>query len=215
MRTRIKFCGLTREADVDLAVALGVDLIGLVFAERSPRRLALARAAALRARIPPQVSAVALVMDATAAEIRAIQAHVRPDLLQFHGGEPESFCRAFATPYLKAVPLGGVATEEAPRRASEWPSAKAVLLDGHAPGEAGGSGKRIDWTRIPDTGGQPVLLAGGLHAGNVAEAIRLVRPWGVDASSGLEHSPGIKDPEKMRAFVEAVRATDPDASASG
>lgn len=206
--TRIKLCGLTREADIDLAVALGVDMIGLVFAPRSPRRLELARGAALRARIPATVRAVALVMDATKDEVAAILDQVQPDWLQFHGEEPEAFCSAFARPYLKAVALGGVAAEAAGERLRAWPSAHAILLDGHAPGEAGGSGRSLAWNALPALPGRRVLVAGGLNADNVAHAIAQARPWGVDASSGLESAPGIKDPERMRAFVTAVRQAD-------
>ena len=206
--TRIKFCGLTREADVDLAVELGVDMIGLVFAQRSPRWLGGARAAALRARIPAHVAAVALVMDAATDDIAQILAQVRPDCLQFHGAEPEAFCASFGMPYIKAIALGGSDPQDAQRRIRAWPSACAVLLDGHAPGAPGGSGQSFDWSRMPDAGDRRVLLAGGLHPDNVAEAIRLAQPWGVDVSSGLELAPGIKDPAKMRAFVAAVRDID-------
>lgn len=205
---RIKFCGLTREADVDLAVALGVDMIGLVFAQRSPRRLDGERAAALRARIPAHIATVALVMDAPADDIARILARVHPDLLQFHGTEPEAFCASFGMPYIKAIALGGADPQDARHLPHAWPSAHALLLDGHAPGEPGGSGQTFDWQRTADAGERRVLLAGGLHSGNVAEAIRRARPWGVDVSSGVEQAAGIKDPAKMRAFVAAVRDID-------
>ncbi len=208
MRTRIKFCGLTREADVDLAVSLGVDMIGLVFAGRSARRLEPARAAQLRARIPHTTRVVALVMDAPGEEVDRILAIVKPDLLQFHGNESEAFCRSFTLPYLKAVPLGGMSREQAASRLQGWSSATALLLDGHAAGEAGGSGQRLDWADLPKAGSRHIMLAGGLSPDNVAEAIRLAAPWGVDVSSGIESAPGIKAAEAMRAFVSAVHSAD-------
>lgn len=205
--TRIKFCGLTREQDVRLAVELGVDQIGLVFAPASSRRLQLDHAAALRSVIPREVAAVALVMDNPRGEIEAIVQSVAPDLLQFHGGEDDAFCRSFGIPFLKAVPMGASGANAA-TAASLFPSAYGLLLDGHGPGEAGGSGLRFDWTRTPGNTQTRFLLAGGLSADNVGLAIRTARPWGVDVSSGIEQAPGIKAADKMRYFVEESRRAD-------
>ena len=197
---------MTRAEDVRLAVTLGVDFIGLVFAERSPRRLAIEQALAQRALVPQRIGIVALLMDNPRGEIDAIAAALRPDYLQFHGGEDDSFCRGFGLPFLKAIAMGEGGD---PRKAmAEFPSAHGFVLDGHATGEPGGSGRRFDWTRLPEALDRPFLLAGGLTQDNVALAIGSARPWGVDVSSGIESAPGVKDAAKMRAFVAAVRNTD-------
>ncbi|MCD9028550.1 phosphoribosylanthranilate isomerase [Luteimonas sp. BDR2-5] len=202
--TRIKFCGLTRREDIEHAARLGVDHVGFVFAARSPRRLPLDAARALRAAVPARVGLVALVMDTPADEVAAVVDAVAPDVLQFHGREDDEFCAGFGLPYWKAVAMGGD-----PARAlaslDGFPGAAAFLFDGHAAGEPGGGGVRFDWTRLPATLDRPFWLAGGLDAGNVATAIAAAHPAGVDVSSGIESAPGIKDAARMRAFVDAVR----------
>jgi phosphoribosylanthranilate isomerase len=204
--TRIKLCGMTRAEDVRLAVALGVDYIGLVFAPRSPRMLGLAQAGALRALVPAGVGVVALVMDAPRAEVDMIASALRPDCLQFHGSEEDGFCASFGLPYFKAIAMGDGADPQLAM--ARFPGAHGFVLDGHGAGEAGGSGQRFDWTRMPREASRPILLAGGLSAQNVALALRTAQPWGVDVSSGIEQAPGLKDAAKMRAFVAAVRAHD-------
>jgi phosphoribosylanthranilate isomerase len=201
----IKFCGLTRPRDVDEAVTLGVDLIGLVFAERSQRRLDSMTACRLRERIPSGIRVVALFMDNPPEQVKHVIASVRPDVLQFHGSEDEAFCARFALPYFKAIAMGGLDGEGLNSKMACWPSAEALLFDGHAAGEQGGSGRAFDWQRLAGQHTPRFLLAGGLNATNVAHAIKVARPWGVDVSSGIESAPGIKDPRRMRAFVKAAR----------
>lgn len=204
--TRIKFCGMTRAEDVRLAVELGVDFIGLILAERSPRRLLPGQARALRALVPEEIGVVALVMDNPRGEVADIVAGLHPDYLQFHGGEDDAFCAGFGLPFFKAIAMGdGGDPLEA---MAKFPSAHGFVLDGHGAGEQGGSGRNFDWTRLPKDSGRPVLLAGGLSPDNVALAIRTAHPWGVDVSSGIEAAPGVKDAAKMRRFADAVRAAD-------
>lgn len=211
-RTRIKFCGLTRIEDVAIACALGVDAVGLVFAERSKRRVTPQQAAPLRAALDPFVAAVALFMDNDAATVREVVDAVRPSVLQFHGGEDDAFCASFGLPYLKAVAMGGDAASggafDGPALSARWPRAAGFLFDSHAAGQAGGSGHAFDWSRLPRDCARPWLLAGGLHPDNVAEAILATDCPGVDVSSGIESAPGLKDAARMRRFVEEVRRAD-------
>ncbi len=207
-RTQIKFCGLTRESDVDAAVALGADLMGFVFAPGSARRIDLAAAVRLRERVPAEIRVVALVMDNPREEIIAIIDRMRPELIQFHGNESDEVCASFCLPFLKAIAMRGCDADQAYNLLTRWPSAEMLLFDGHGAGEMGGSGQAFDWDILPDRCDKPFLLAGGLHAGNVATAITTARPWGVDVSSGIESAPGIKDMTRMRDFVRAVRMAD-------
>ncbi|MFT3757093.1 MAG: phosphoribosylanthranilate isomerase [Pseudoxanthomonas sp.] len=203
MSVRIKFCGFTRAKDVQLAVELGVDFIGLIFAPKSPRRVSLAQARELRALIPPPIQSVALLMDNAADEVREIVRTVQPDILQFHGGESDAFAASVGLPFWKVIAMGSEADPVA--RFAEYPHAAAFLLDGHGMGEQGGSGKAFDWSKMPQSTAKPVLLAGGLNPGNMGHALQIAQPWGVDVSSGIESAPGLKDAEKMRAFVYAAR----------
>lgn len=205
-RTRIKLCGMTRDEDVALAVALKIDFIGLIFAKRSPRKVTLDHAAALRTLVPSTTAVVALLMDNPRTEIDVIVSSVRPDLLQFHGGEDDALCAGTGVPFWKAIAMGDGGDPLTVM--ARYPSASGYVLDGHGAGEAGGSGRCFDWDRLPRDAERPILLAGGLTAGNVGVAVRTVRPWGVDVASGIEVAPGIKDPEAMRRFVAAVRAAD-------
>ncbi|HET8941816.1 MAG TPA: phosphoribosylanthranilate isomerase [Rudaea sp.] len=201
-RVRIKFCGMTRVADVRNAVTLGVDAIGLVMTRKSARRVELQHAGEIRAAIPPFVAAVALFMDDDPGWIREAVAAFSPDLLQFHGSESATHCTCYDRAYLKAVAMGGGANAGAV--IEQHPDAAGFVLDGHVAGELGGSGQRFDWSRVPRDLRQPLILAGGLTCDNVTAAIRTAQPFAVDVSSGIESAPGIKDVEKMRRFVEAV-----------
>ena len=209
MRTRIKFCGLTRPGDVRLAVELGVDALGFVFAAGSPRLLAIDQVEGLRQAVPVMVDTVALFMDSPGSEIAAVIRVLRPTLLQFHGSEDDAFCRSFGLPFIKTVPMGQGAADAALAR-KRYPSASAFLLDGHGPGQPGGRGERFDWATTPPMG-RPVLLAGGLSPANVGQAISAARPFAVDVSSGIESAPGVKDGEKMQQFVDEVRRADRNA----
>jgi phosphoribosylanthranilate isomerase len=201
--TRIKCCGMTRIEDALLAARLGADAIGLVFTARSPRRVELQQAKLIRQALPPFVATVALFMDDEAALVREVIGAVQPELLQFHGQESDAWCAQFDRRYIKAIAMGeGVA---ALPRLHDYPRAAGLLLDGHGLGEAGGSGRAFDWSQMPDDLVQPLILAGGLNPDNVAEAVRIARPWAVDVASGIEASPGIKDAAKMAAFIAAVR----------
>lgn len=205
MRTRIKFCGLTRADDVDRAVDLGVDALGFVFVPESRRWLDPARAETLIARVPAFVSVVALFADAEPALIHAVLGRMRIDLLQFHGNEANIDCLGHGRPFVKALAMGDDAALE---RARAYPDAQALLLDGHAAGEMGGQGRAFDWSRASDLAGQRLILAGGLDAANVAAAIARVNPFAVDVSSGIESAPGLKDLARMEQFVKEVERAD-------
>lgn len=202
MRTRIKICGLTRPDDARAAAQLGVDAVGLVFYERSPRRLSPREARAIVAALPPFVTVVGLFLDAPAAIVEEVLASVALDLLQFHGAEGHAYCTRFGRPYIKAMPMG--ADIDPVTYARAYPDAAGFLLDSNRVGQAGGSGRTFDWELVPRALERPIVLAGGLHVGNVAEAITATCPWGVDVSSGVETAPGIKDPALMSAFVREV-----------
>lgn len=204
--TRIKCCGMTRAEDAALAARLGADAIGLVFTARSRRRVTIEQAQAIVRALPPFVATVALFMDDEAAFVAQVIEAVQPDLLQFHGQEADHWCAQFGRPYLKAIAMGEGAA--ALSRLRDYPRAAGLLLDGHGLGEAGGGGKAFDWSLLPRGLEQPLVLAGGLDPDNVAAAVRRAQPWAVDVASGIEVSPGIKDPGKLDAFIRAVRTVD-------
>ena len=205
MRTRIKICGISREFDVDAAVAAGADAIGLVMYPPSPRHVPPARAAALARRLPPFVTPVALFVNAQPAEVAALLAAVPHALLQFHGDESPDDCRRHGRPYLRAARMAaGFALLDF---AAAFGDAQGLVLDAHVEGYGGG-GRVFDWSLVPSGIDRPLVLSGGLDAGNVAEAIERVQPYGVDVSSGVESSRGVKDAAAIARFCAAVRAAD-------
>ncbi|MBI5258026.1 MAG: phosphoribosylanthranilate isomerase [Burkholderiales bacterium] len=204
-RTRIKICGLTREADLDIAVECGADAIGLVLYERSPRAVSLERAAALARRLPPFVTPVCLFVNAAPEAVtQAVQA-IPNALLQFHGDETPAECERHQRPYLRAARMQpGFALLDF---ATAHANAAGILLDAHVEGYGGG-GKAFDWSLVPPGVPRPVVLSGGLNPANVTDGVLCVRPWAVDVSSGVEAAKGIKDAGLMRRFCEAVREAD-------
>lgn len=205
MRTRIKICGLTREADVDAAVACGADAIGLVMYARSPRALTVERAGALARRLPPYVTPVLLFVNADSHEVRRAVEAVPNAVLQFHGDESAADCEACGRPYLRAVRMRpGVDLLDCARLHG---NASGLLLDAHVEGYGGG-GKVFDWSLIPANVPVPVVLSGGLSPANVIDGVLRVRPWAVDVSSGVESAKGVKDAALMRRFCEAVAEAD-------
>ncbi len=205
MRTRVKICGITRAEDAQAAARAGADAIGLVFYPPSPRFLSLEQARRIREALPPFVSAVALFVNASHDEVARVVDDVRPDLLQFHGEETPQYCAGFGMPYVKACRVRpGVDLLEYLRPFS---SACGWLADAFVEGY-GGAGTRFDWSIVPAQRDRPLILSGGLALDNVGEAIRRVRPWGVDVSSGVESAKGIKDAAKIAAFIAEVNHAD-------
>ena len=204
-RVRVKICGITRAEDAVYASALGADAIGLNFYHASPRCIDIARAQVIVGALPPFVNAVGVFVDHDEKDIRAVLDKVPLDYLQFHGNEPAEACARYNLPYIKAISMkAGVDLAGAAR---QYAGAACLLLDTHVEGVAGGSGRQFDWGRVPAALAMPFLLAGGLTPANVRSAISVARPYGVDVSSGVESSPGIKDPDKLAVFIhEAIGA---------
>jgi phosphoribosylanthranilate isomerase len=214
MRTRVKICGITRVDDGVAAALAGADAIGLVFWSGTPRCVALDQARAIANALPAFVTVVGLFVDPTPDAVRATLAAVPLDLLQFHGDEPPDFCASFGRPYVKAVPVKpGV---DLLHYAGRYASARGWLFDAFQPGGLpGGTGTTFDWHEVPGGLTRPLILSGGLTPQNVGAAIRIVRPWAVDVSSGVEVTgddgkpkKGVKSPPKIAAFIREVRNAD-------
>lgn len=200
---RSKICGITRIEDALSAAEAGADAIGLVFYAKSPRAVSVQQARAIIAALPPFVTTVGLFVDASRQELDEILAAVPLGLLQFHGDESPAFCEALQRPYIKALRVKP--GDDLAAQVAAYGQASGVLLDTYVPGIPGGTGEAFDWSLVPQGLNKPIILAGGLVAENVAAAIRQVRPYAVDVSGGVEAGKGIKDAEKIRAFMRAVK----------
>ena len=205
--TRVKICGITRVEDALHAATQGVDAIGLVFYDKSPRCVSDEQAEIICLALPAFVTSVALFKDADAHRVQQLIQRVPVDLLQFHGSEDAAYCRQFGRPYIKALGMLGEDNGEdnIVQQAEAYEDARGILLDGHAPGADGGTGNRFDWAMTPAALKQPLILAGGLGVSNVAEAIQQVRPYAVDVSSGVEAAYGIKDASLVNSFMRQVK----------
>jgi phosphoribosylanthranilate isomerase len=204
--TRIKICGITRLGDIRFAASCGADALGLVFYEKSPRNVTLQKASELVKAISPFVSLVGLFVNPAEDEVHRVLQSVPLDVLQFHGEESAKFCAGFGRPYLKAIRVRqGVNLVQ---YATDYAGAQGLLLDAYVEGTHGGTGESFDWALIPHDLPLPVILSGGLDAGNVAAAIKQVRPYAVDVSSGVEAAKGIKDSTKISAFINEVKNID-------
>jgi phosphoribosylanthranilate isomerase len=214
-RTRIKICGLTREADVDDALDAGADALGFVLWPHSARHVSLARAATLAARLPPFVTPVLLLVNPSPQEVRQATEALPQALLQFHGDETPAMCEAAGRPYLRAARMAP--GFDLLNFAAQFSTAQALLLDAFVDGY-GGAGKVFDWSLLPPSVPLPVVLSGGLNPANVTDGICRVRPWAVDVSSGVESAvpgqKGIKNAALMRRFCKAVRDADAQSAAA-
>lgn len=203
-RVRIKICGVTRPDDAGYAADLGVDAIGLVFYQPSPRAVSIEKAREILAELPALVTVVGLFVDANQEEVRQVLDSVPLDLLQFHGDETESYCTAFSRPYMKVLKVKPEL--DIAEQIAIYSSASAILLDAWHKELAGGTGEQFDWSLVPKVNTSArLVLAGGLSPENVVEAVTRVWPYAVDVSSGVESEPGIKSPVKMKRFVEQVK----------
>lgn len=206
MATAVKICGITSIEDGLAAAHHGAHAIGLVFHRSSPRYVAPEQAAAISRALPPFVTAVGLFVDLHPTEVRAILDAVPLQLLQFHGAEDPSYCAAFSRPYIKAIRMAPEV--DLLQCAEQYSAARGLLLDAYTPAAPGGTGESFEWARVPAKLPLPVVLAGGLTPENVGAAVRAVRPWAVDVSSGVERGKGIKDVNKIAAFIRGARDAD-------
>lgn len=205
-RTRIKICGITRVRDAIYVANKGGDSIGLIFHQSSLRAVSLDKAMEIRRALPPFITVTAVFLDESEDWIAEVLHHLRPDCLQFHGNESPAFCEAWKFPYIKAIPMGSIDDPKA--YADEYKQAQGFLLDSNAAGRRGGSGDTFDWSKIPSDFEHPLVLAGGINSSNVAEAIAQIRPWAVDALSGVEASRGVKSSEMIDQFFQEVERGD-------
>lgn len=202
MRTRVKICGITRLEDALTAIKFGADALGFVFYEKSPRKISADQAAEIVLKLPAFVSVVGLFVNAQPIEVENILSKVHLDILQFHGDETPAECRQYQLPYMKAIRVQ-VGTNLL-QYDLDFYDAKALLLDAYTEGLAGGTGQVFDWGLIPNNMSNSIVLAGGLNADNITDAIQQVQPYAVDVSGGVEQEKGIKDADKIVAFMRGV-----------
>ncbi|EKT4458765.1 phosphoribosylanthranilate isomerase [Pseudomonas putida] len=200
---RSKICGITRIEDALAAAEAGADAIGFVFYAKSPRAVDVRQARAIIAELPPFVTTVGLFVNASRCELNEILEVVPLDLLQFHGDETPQDCEGYHRPWIKALRVRPGDDLEAACRL--YAGARGILLDTYVPGVPGGTGEAFDWSLVPARLGKPIILAGGLSADNVGQAIAQVKPYAVDVSGGVEQAKGIKDAAKIEAFMKAVK----------
>lgn len=202
MRTRVKICGITSTEDAGLAIKHGADALGLVFYEKSPRAVSIEQARKIVDSVPAFVCTVALFVDAEPETIKHVLQQVDVDLIQFHGEESPQQCVGYNKRFIKAVCMRE--NIDLAALCDQYAQASAILVDSYRPGIPGGTGEVFDWERIPPGLSKPVILAGGLNAGNIAAAIRTVHPYAVDVSSGVEREKGLKDEDKIVSFMRGV-----------
>jgi phosphoribosylanthranilate isomerase len=205
-RTRVKICGITSQRDAQWAAEAGADAIGLVFYGPSKRAVSVDEAVSAVAGLPAFVTVVGLFVNAQSQLVEQACREVPLDLLQFHGDEPEDYCTGFGRPYTKAIRVS--AETSVGEEIARYPTARSLLLDTWRDGQPGGTGESFDWSLVPQSVGSRIVLAGGLNADNVQRAIIQTAPYAVDVSGGVEHAPGEKSREKMRAFMQAVQRAD-------
>ncbi|MFK8069198.1 MAG: phosphoribosylanthranilate isomerase [Gammaproteobacteria bacterium] len=202
IRTRVKFCGITRVEDALHAAAIGVDAIGLVFYAKSPRAVSIKQAKLIVDNLPPFITKVGLFVNSDRAEIDQISTEVGLNVLQFHGDESPEDCEQYDRPFIKAVRVQ--AETDLQQLSQQFQNAQGLLLDAYDKTMYGGTGKSFDWSIIPEDLSLPIILAGGLSPDNVSTAIKNVKPYAVDVSGGIEQSKGIKDTKKMNVFMNGV-----------
>jgi len=200
---RSKICGITRIEDALAAAEAGADAIGFVFYAKSPRAVDVRQARAIIAELPPFVTTVGLFVNASRCELNEILEVVPLDLLQFHGDETPQDCEGYHRPWIKALRVRP--GDDLETACQLYAGARGILLDTYVPGVPGGTGEAFDWSLVPARLSKPIILAGGLSADNVGQAIAQVRPYAVDVSGGVEQAKGIKDATKIEAFMRAVK----------
>jgi len=199
MTVRVKICGITSSEQALMAQQQGADALGLVIYEKSPRYVNIQQAAKIRAVIAESALAIALLVNPSKSLVEQVIAEVKPDYIQFHGDESAEFCQQFNFPFIRAVRMREGLDIDA--EVAAYNAEGGFLFDAWSDDLYGGTGHSFDWSRLPSTTDYKLILAGGLNPNNVAEAVAKTNPYMVDVSGGVEKSPGVKDPEKVKAFI--------------